>query len=40
MVFPPRGSPIGKVRDGDMIEIVNNRQTLEGSVNLVAKAGR
>jgi xylonate dehydratase len=33
------GGPIGKVRDGDMIEIVINRQTLEGVVNLVGEAG-
>jgi len=33
------GGPIGKVRDGDMVEIVINRQTLEGSVNLVGEAG-
>jgi dihydroxyacid dehydratase/phosphogluconate dehydratase len=33
------GGPIGKLRDGDMIEIVINRQTLEGSVNLVGERG-
>ena len=33
------GGPIGKLRDGDMIEIVINRQTLEGSVNLVGESG-
>ena len=33
------GGPIGKLRDGDMIEIVINRQTLEGSVNLVGEGG-
>jgi xylonate dehydratase len=33
------GGPIGKVRDGDTIEIVINRRTLEGSVNLVGEAG-
>jgi xylonate dehydratase len=33
------GGPIGKVRDGDMIEIVINRRTLEGFVNLVGEAG-
>jgi len=33
------GGPIGKLRDGDMIEIVINRQTLEGSVNLVGENG-
>jgi putative YjhG/YagF family dehydratase len=34
------GGPIGKVRDGDMIEIVINRQTLEGTVNMVGESGR
>jgi putative YjhG/YagF family dehydratase len=29
------GGPLGKLRDGDRIEIVVNRLTLEGSVNLV-----
>ncbi|MBI3208605.1 MAG: YjhG/YagF family D-xylonate dehydratase [Candidatus Solibacter usitatus] len=29
------GGPIGKVRDGDIIEIIVDRQSLEGSVNLV-----
>jgi xylonate dehydratase len=29
------GGPIGKVRDGDLIEIVIDRNTLEGSINLV-----
>jgi putative YjhG/YagF family dehydratase len=33
------GGPVGKVRDGDVIEIVINRQTLEGTVNLVGEAG-
>jgi len=33
------GGPIGKLCDGDMIEIVINRQTLEGSVNLVGESG-
>ena len=33
------GGPIGKVRDGDTIEIVINRETLEGSVNLVGESG-
>jgi putative YjhG/YagF family dehydratase len=31
------GGPIGKLRDGDMIEIIVNRTTLEGSVNLVGE---
>ena len=29
------GGPIGKVRDGDVIEIVVDRAALEGQVNLV-----
>ncbi len=33
------GGPIGKVREGDMIEIVIDRTTLEGSVNLVGAGG-
>lgn len=33
------GGPIGKLRDGDVIEIVINRQTLEGAVNLVGESG-
>jgi putative YjhG/YagF family dehydratase len=31
------GGPIGKVRDGDVIQIVIDRRTLEGSVNLVGE---
>ena len=31
------GGPIGKLRDGDVIEIVVNRTTLEGTVNLVGE---
>ena len=31
------GGPVGKLRDGDLIEIVVNRTTLEGSVNLVGE---
>jgi putative YjhG/YagF family dehydratase len=34
------GGPIGKLRDGDVIEIVIDRNTLEGRVNLVAAEGR
>jgi putative YjhG/YagF family dehydratase len=34
------GGPIGKLRDGDLIEIVIDRNKLEGSVNLVGEAGR
>ena len=31
------GGPIGKLRDGDVIQIAIDRQTLEGSVNLVGE---
>jgi dihydroxyacid dehydratase/phosphogluconate dehydratase len=34
------GGPIGKLRDGDLIEIVIDRAKLEGSVNLVGENGR
>jgi len=34
------GGPIGKVRDGDQIEIVIDRENLAGSVQLVGEAGR
>jgi putative YjhG/YagF family dehydratase len=34
------GGPIGKVRDGDMIEIVVDRNQCEGSVNLIGEKGR
>jgi putative YjhG/YagF family dehydratase len=34
------GGPIGRVRDGDLIEIVVDRVGLEGRVNLVGEAGR
>ena len=34
------GGPIGKVRDGDLIEIVIDRNRLEGSINLVDADGR
>ena len=33
------GGPIGKVRDGDRIEIAIDREALAGSVNLVGEAG-
>ena len=33
------GGPVGKLRDGDMIEIVVDRTTLEGTVNLVGENG-
>ena len=34
------GGPIGKVQDGDTIEIIIDRVRLEGSVNLVGAGGR
>ena len=34
------GGPIGKVRDGDLVEIVIDRVRLEGSVNLVGTEGK
>lgn len=34
------GGPIGRLRDGDEIEIVIDRNTLEGQINLVAVDGR
>jgi putative YjhG/YagF family dehydratase len=33
------GGPIGKIRDGDMIEIIVDRNRLNGSVNLVGENG-
>ena len=33
------GGPIGRVRDGDLIEIVINTRSLEGSLNLVGENG-
>ena len=33
------GGPIGKIREGDTIEIVINRNTLEGSVNFIGESG-
>jgi len=33
------GGPIGKLRDGDLVEIVVDRGKLEGSVNFVGEAG-
>ena len=33
------GGPIGKVRDGDVIEIVIDRENLEGTINLVGEMG-
>ena len=33
------GGPIGRVHDGDMIEIVIDTRTLEGSLNLVGEGG-
>lgn len=34
------GGPIGKLRDGDMVEIVIDRTSLDGSVNLVGEGDR
>lgn len=34
------GGPIGKVRDGDLIEIIVDRNRLEGTVNLVGEGGK
>lgn len=34
------GGPIGKVRDGDTIEIIIDRNELTGTLNLVGEAGR
>jgi putative YjhG/YagF family dehydratase len=34
------GGPIGRVRDGDLIEIVVDTRTLEGTLNLVGEDGR
>jgi dihydroxyacid dehydratase/phosphogluconate dehydratase len=31
------GGPVGKLRDGDVIEMVIDRTTLEGTVNLVGE---
>ena len=31
------GGPIGKVRDGDQIQIIINRNTLEGTIDLVGE---
>ena len=33
------GGPIGKLRDGDLIEIVIDRATLDGTVNFVGEGG-
>ena len=33
------GGPIGKIRDGDLIEIVIDRRTLDGTVNFVGEEG-
>ena len=33
------GGPVGKLRDGDLIEITVDRGTLEGTLNLVGEAG-
>ena len=34
------GGPIGKLRDGDLIEIIVDRNRLEGSVNFIGADGR
>jgi len=34
------GGPVGKVREGDLIEIVIDRNKLEGSVDLVGEDGK
>jgi putative YjhG/YagF family dehydratase len=34
------GGPIGRVRDGDLIQVVIDRKRLEGTVDLVGEAGR
>ena len=34
------GGPVGKVRDGDLIQIVIDRHRLEGSIDLVGEAGQ
>jgi putative YjhG/YagF family dehydratase len=34
------GGPIGRLRDGDVIEIVVDRRSLEGSVNFIGEPGR
>ena len=34
------GGPVGKVRDGDVIEIIVDRKSLEGSINLVGRDGK
>jgi xylonate dehydratase len=33
------GGPLGKLRDGDLIEIVIDTRTLEGSLNFVGESG-
>ncbi len=33
------GGPVGKLRDGDLIEIIVNRNNLEGHVNFIGQAG-
>jgi len=33
------GGPIGKLRDGDLVEIVIDRRSLEGSVDFIGEAG-
>jgi putative YjhG/YagF family dehydratase len=33
------GGPVGKLRDGDLIEIIVDRERLDGSINLIGEAG-
>ena len=33
------GGPVGRLRDGDLVEILVNARTLEGSLNVVGEAG-
>jgi dihydroxyacid dehydratase/phosphogluconate dehydratase len=34
------GGPLGKVREGDVIEIIVDRNSLEGSVHMIGSAGK
>jgi xylonate dehydratase len=34
------GGPIGKIHDGDLIEVIVDRKRLEGSINLVGASGK
>ena len=33
------GGPVGRLRDGDLVEIVINTRTLDGSLNIIGEAG-